>query len=440
VFGYSVDNGVDAPKKPLFASAFIQNKFEYSDLILNLGVRLEHFDTKANVFPDPKNPDEAFNLGLDVIDESKLVEAEAFTVVLPRVSFSFPVTDNTVFYAMYGKYAQMPSLNQLYVGNTILSRTVSPISSGNAFLTPVGFLMRPQRTTQYEVGFRQTITDNFAITATGFYRDLKDQLAVRDLVNDRGNRIYISYQNEDFGTVKGLELTLELRRTNRLAAKISYTMSDALGTGSSPRSAFGAIEQNIGRPTNFINPLDFNQTHRGTFSLDYRWGRGEGGPVLEGLGASAFLTFNSGHAYTKIKEPSELGQASPWTVGIRPLIDPRSSFPSEPINSSSTPWVFNVDLNLSKTFWIGAVTVDVYANVLNFFNTKNVLNVFPSTGTPYDDGWLTSALAQGFYEIPNYVDFYRAINLDNQYWYQRATGNEMYGSPRQVRFGVRVGI
>ncbi|HWP81959.1 MAG TPA: TonB-dependent receptor [Bacteroidota bacterium] len=441
VFGYEVDSGVDGPREPLFASAYIQNKFEYEDLILNVGARFEHFDTNAKVFADPSTaPTEAMNLTLDVIDDSKLVDAKPFNLLLPRISFSFPVTDRTVFYAMYGKYAQMPSLNQLYVGHTILSRTVSSISSGNAFLTPVGFLMRPQRTTQYEIGLRQLISDNFAFTATGFYRDMRDQLAVRSFVDDRGNRIFTAYLNEDFGTVKGLELTVELRRTHRLQAKLSYTLSDALGTGSSPNSAFGAIEQNIGRPTNFINPLDFNQTHKGAVNLDYRWSRGDGGPILEGLGASLLFTFNSGHNYTKIKEPSELGQANPWNVGIRPLIDPRSSFPAEPINASTTPWVFNVDVHIAKTIWLGSVTLELYANVLNLLNAKHVLNVFPSTGTPYDDGWLTSPLAGQYRDIPNYVAFYRAINLANQYYYQRATGNEMFGSPRQVRFGVRVEI
>jgi outer membrane receptor protein involved in Fe transport len=440
VFGNEVDSGVDGPREPLFASAYVQNKFEYEDLVLNLGVRFEHFDTKAKVFADPNNPGAAFNEALDVIDQTLLVDADPFSLLLPRVSFSFPVTDRTVFYAQYGKYAQMPSLNQLYVGNTVLSRTVSPVSRGNAFLQPVGYLMKPERTTQYEMGFRQTLTDNFAFTMSGFYKDLKDQLAVRFYVDPTGQKLFTAYLNEDFGTVKGVELTLELRRTNRFAARINYTMSDAQGTGSNSQSAFGAIEQNIGTPTNFINPLDFNQTHVGTLYLDYRFDRGDGGPILEGFGINALISFNSGHNYTKIREPRELGQASAWNVGIRPLIDPRSSFPAEPINASSTPWVFNIDLNVGKTVWIGGVTAELYVNVLNLLNTKHVLNVYPSTGTPYDDGWLTSAFAAGFHSIPNYADFYRAINLDNQWAYQLATGNEMFGTPRQIRVGLRLDI
>ncbi len=442
-YGYDVDgnevsSGIDGPRKPLFASAYVQNKLEYQDIILNLGLRYEYFDTKNKTFKDPLQPD--FNTDLDVIDENKLEEAKPFNLVLPRISFSFPVTDVTVFYAMYGKYAQMPSLNQLYVGNTTLSRTVSPITRGNAFLTPVGYLMIPERTTQYEMGIRQTLADNFAFTVSGFYKDIKDQLQVRSYVNEAGSKLFTAYLNDDFGTIKGLELTLELRRTNRLASKFNYTLSDARGTGSNSRSAFGAVEQNIGIPTSFINPLDFNQTHSGSLLLDYRFAKGDGGPILEQMGVNLILSFNSGHAYTKIKELKELGQADVWNVGVEPLNDPRASFPTEPLNSSTTPWVYNIDLNFSKKLNLGLLDAEFYVNIINLLNTKDILNVYPTTGTAQDDGWLGSPLAAPFHQMENYTDFYKAINSQNRWAYMVATGNDLFGTPRQVRFGLRLEI
>jgi outer membrane receptor protein involved in Fe transport len=440
VFGNEVDDGIDGPREPLFASAYIQNKLEYNDLILNIGVRFEHMDTKAKTFPNPATPDSFFNSTFDVINYDKLVDVDPFDLVLPRISFSFPVTNNTVFYALYGKYAQLPSLNQLYVGNTAISRTVSPVSRGNAFLTPIGFLMKPERTTQYEMGFRQLLTDNLAFTVSGFYKDTKDQLSVRSFTDANGNALYTAYLNQDFGTIKGLELTFELRRVNRLAARLNYTLSDARGTGSNPQSSFGSIEQGFGRATDFINALTFNQTHRGSVLLDYRFAQNDGGPVLEGLGANLLLTFNSGHNYTRIKPPASLGQANAWNVGVYPLLDPRFSIPAEPINASSTPWFFNFDLSLSKVFWVGNLSIEVYANILNVLNTKQVINVYPNTGTPEDDGWLTSPLSVGFVSIPGYVDFYKTINQQNQWAYKTMTGLEMYGTPRQIRFGMKLDI
>jgi len=37
-----------------------------------------------------------------------------------------------------------------------------------------------------------------------------------------------------------------------------------------------------------------------------------------------------------------------------------------------------------------------------------------------------------------YVAFYKAFNLDNRFSYVNATTNEIYGVPRQLRFGVRL--
>jgi outer membrane receptor protein involved in Fe transport len=445
VDGNSVDSGPDAPYHPTFASAYFQNKFEYKDIILNFGLRYEYFNSNSKTFRDPLQPLEDFDVNNDIIDPTTLVDAPAYSFVLPRVSFSMPVTVTTVFYAQYGKYVQLPSLNNLYVGQVALSRTVSPSSRGNAYLTPVGYLMTPERTTSYEMGIRQMLSDNFALTLSGFYKDTRDQLEIRNVVDAQGVALYRAYTNNDFGTIKGLELTLELRRTNRFSAKVNYTLSDARGTGSSPNSGSGIVEQGIGRQINFINPLAFNQTHNGTVLLDYRWPVNEGGPILSGFGGNILFTFNSGHPYTQIKGLSSIGQASAWNVGVYPTTDPRYSYPIEAINSSTTPFVLNVDLNLSKLIQIGKLNLEVFVNVTNLLNTKQIFNVYPTTGNPGDDGWLTNPLAAGYLAIPQYAEFYKAINLDNRYSWQslvagrgQLLGGDIYGIPRQIRIGARI--
>jgi outer membrane receptor protein involved in Fe transport len=189
VYGNKVDGGVtdqDAPKKPLFYSAYWQNKVEFRDLVLNLGLRYEGFNPRGRAFNDPTNID--FDENLDVIDETSLTEGPSYNYLLPRVNFSFPVTDKTVFYAAYGKYVQMPSLNNIYVGFVTLSRTVSPVSAGNAFLTPIGFLSEPERLTQYEVGFRQQLGEVAAFTLRADAGFAPHQAAFRPLQFDAARR------------------------------------------------------------------------------------------------------------------------------------------------------------------------------------------------------------------------------------------------------------
>jgi len=449
IYGYDIDGNKNdefpnGPREPFFGAFYIQNKLEFRDLIVNLGLRFERIDINA---PRPKNlEDPAFDETLDWIKEDEMVETDPFDYLLPRVTFSFPVTDRTVFYALYGKYVQMPNLSSIYHGIPKISQSVSPVTRSpyGYFSQWVGFTAEPEHTTQYEMGIRQSISDNFAFTFTGFYKDLRNQLRW-DVVRARGESIdpdadvvYAGRVNNDFSTIKGVELTLELRRTKRLATRVNYTLSDTRGTGSDSRSSRVVVSDEViaTYPTLIYN-LDYHQPHRGSVMLDYRFDRGDGGKILQGLGLNLLLNFNSGHSYTKVAEPQNLGQSNPWDVGVRALSDPRFRNPEEPLNSSLTPWNFNVDLNLNKVFYFGRFNVDVYMNVLNLFDTKNAINVYPMTGTAEDDGWLRAELAAPFLAIPNYVDFYNAINSDNRWAFQGVWGQDIYGIPRQIRFGVR---
>ncbi|MDP2884006.1 MAG: TonB-dependent receptor [Ignavibacteria bacterium] len=437
----------DKPYKPTFASAYVQNKIEYQDLVLNFGVRYEYSLTDVKEIPQTVNPitgqldyvnPDGLDQTLNIIDAGTFTRTKANHLILPRISFSFPVTDRTIFYAQYGKYAQMPSLGQLYRSDNSFQSIVNP-NARSVYGGSAPWLVQPERTTQFEVGFRQYLTDNLAFSLNGFYKDTKNLITLRKVYDTQGIPTFTGYQNEDFATSKGIELTLELRRTNRLSAKVNYTLSDARGTGNASGSnAVVVSDETRARAPNFTAPLSYNQTHRGNLVLDYRYAKGEGGPILEGMGVYALMSFNSGHNYTKIQEPSALGQASAWNVGSRALLDARNRYPVEPANASTTPWVFNIDLNWNKAFYFDGLNFELYVNVLNVLNTKQVLNVYPTTGTPSDDGWLKSPNASSYKAIPYYEAFYRAINLDNRWTILQSFVGDVYGAPRQIRVGARL--
>ena len=119
---------------------------------------------------------------------------------------------------------------------------------------------------------------------------------------------------------------------------------------------------------------------------------------------------------------------------------------SQPLNSSSTPWFFQTDLKVDKSFGIADVlNATVYIMVTNLFGTKNVTNVFLRTGSADDDGYLSDYQLGG--QLVDtygqaYADMYRAVNIDYYEPYQNAAGLTtvpfLYGPPRQIRFGVRL--
>ena len=131
-----------------------------------------------------------------------------------------------------------------------------------------------------------------------------------------------------------------------MQTKVNYTLTDAQGTGSLNNSAISSVENGDVRPT-VISPLSFTQAHRGSINLDYRFEKGDGGPIMENFGANVLFTFNSGHPYTL--STGSIGQRGPNEGGILADDDPRQRSPIESIGNSTTPWNFNFDLKLNKT-------------------------------------------------------------------------------------------
>ena len=436
LFGNETDADPYAPRNPVFTSGYIQDKFETGDLIINAGLRYDYIDMDSWAFEDPENP--SWNDTTHIPDLSTTKLTHSF--ITPRLGFSFPVTDRTVFHMQYGKFVQAPSLDVAYRG---VHDATTQLIGGFAFGDPIAYNPDPIRTTQYEIGFSQQFTDFAAFDITAFYKDIKGQLVYAFQPTAAGHRVinYPVYQNQDFATTKGLEFSLKIRRVARIRAEIYYTYSDSRGTNSFVSSAFGSVQVNNNVPTVII-PLDYDQTHRGSILLDYRFAKGDGGPILEQFGLNLMFTFNSGHPFT-IAQPTSLGQNSAWTGGVIGF-DSRQRRPAAPMNSTTTPWVFNLNVRIDKTVPIFDLDFNFYIYVQNLLNTKNVINVYDQTGNGFDDAFLSSVEAQNIMAQSRYTerfgDLYNAVNLENRQHFQSLKGYDVFGQPRQIRFGVLVNL
>ncbi|MFT7154833.1 MAG: hypothetical protein ACI9Z7_001909, partial [Alteromonas macleodii] len=111
--------------------------------------------------------------------------------VMPRISFSFPISDNALFYANYDVLTQRPSTgNRLdLIDYLYLENRTNRVNNPN---------LRPETTIEYAIGFKQTIGKRSAIELNGFYREMRDQIAtVR--VTEAYPRTYTTLGNLDFG-------------------------------------------------------------------------------------------------------------------------------------------------------------------------------------------------------------------------------------------------
>ncbi|NOY76663.1 MAG: TonB-dependent receptor [Calditrichaeota bacterium] len=428
----------DSPRHPVIGAAYVQDKYEYKDLVINAGLRLDYYNMDEYEPLNYKDP--GFNSDNLTLPADQYKKVKPFITGSPRLGFAFPVTDQTVFHLQWGKFVQMPQMSQAYRSS---ASRVSQMAGGFFYTNPMAFAVHPERTTQYEIGFSQQFAQNASFDATLFYKDIKDQLQTRRVfpAPSSGAQAYDITTNGDFATTKGLEFRLTLRRTHRIMGFINYTFSQAKGTGSYVNQASASLDQATNQIT-IITPLYFNQTHRGAISFDYRFAKNDGGPILERSGLNVMFTFNSGHPYTL--STGGIGQNDVAQGAILPDADARNRRPLEPIGSSTTPWNFNLDMKLDKTVSIANFDVDFFVYVQNVLNTKNVINVYPRTGNAYSDGFLEDPELSGSVIQSaggeGYAEMYRAINLGNRQHYMWAgfRGTDLWGTPRQIRFGVMI--
>ena len=351
--------------------------------------------------------------------------------VMPRIAFSFPISDQAVFFAHYDILTQRPTrgnsrldlLEYAYIQNT-----------SNTLQNPA---LKPTKTIDYELGFQQVLSKSSSLKISAFYRELRDQIQVRN-VAQAWPVTYKTFDNIDFGTVKGFTLAYDLRRTGNIRLTASYTLQFADGTGSDPGTSLALINAN--QPNlRTIAPLNFDQRHRFTVNTDFSYGNGSdyNGPVLFGKK----LLENTGINFTTI-----LGSGTPYSLSS--LIVQEGNF-NPPggrlvgtINGARLPWQFNTDIQLYRdiplTFGAdeGAdkakkANLNVFLLITNAFNTKNILGVYRATGSPTDDGYLAAPQYQpnisAQVDPQSFRELY-ALKVDNP-------GN--FSAPRTIRLGLR---
>lgn len=405
------------PKNPVTYYAYLQDRYELQDLVLNIGVRMDYFTTNELVLKDPSLPIAAGNPA--IVDDADLKEKESELEFSPRIGVGFPITESTVFHAQYGRFVQQPALNDLYNGPFDL-----------AGFEPGGFdpqyirdgSIKCEQTTQYELGFRQVIGDHTALNITAFYKN------VVGLVNRQNNywqqtvggqtRTYIAPANSDFGTTKGVALSVDVQRMSYFNISAQYTYSIAEGTGSSTNSSQTSVFRNQDNAApKVIAPLDFDQRHTAVINIDFFVPKGQMG-FLEMFNINALISFNSGRPYTPMDKWDLLGDNG--------IIATTSGY----INSRYMPGTFRIDLKVEKSFEFNNLTISPYIWIENLLDADNVINVYRSTGNATTTNWLNTT--DGMAAVANNGEGYKQdyIALEND--------PSNFGVPRMIKLGVRM--
>jgi outer membrane receptor for ferrienterochelin and colicin len=359
---------------PIDGAAYIQDKIELEDMIVNAGFRFDYFNPDGVIptdFRDPAN--------------SKKMKAKLKYQFSPRVGIAYPISEKGTIHFSYGHFFQNPPYEFLYADPEFEVQLGGlDTRMGNADL-------EPQRTVIYEIGLQQQIAENIGMDVTGFYKDIRNLLGTEIYeLYSLGDR-YARYINRDYGNVRGFTVSIKKRRAGYLSAAIDYTYQVAEGNASDPDAVFYDNASYPPRESEKqVVPLDWDQTHTlnvvATLSKPKSWGFS----ILAKLG--------SGFPYTPTEQRV------------------RTSFE----NSERKPFQYTFDIKTHKDFQFLGLTYSMFLKIYNLFDTQNESDVYTDTGRA------------GYSLIPHYVPNVGIFPADLDDYLNRP---HYYSEPRRVILG-----
>ena len=411
--------------RPITLSAYVQDKAEFDDFVINAGLRVDYFNSRGQTPADPQDPNvfnpqrptnrfrdldgdgvitaaDAGGIDRDGNGQISAADAEPTTLderlaywyddaegklqVSPRLGVAYPITTQGVLHFSYGVFFQVPTYEFLFLNPGYRVGTSSALYPGgnNAYGNPN---LDPQRTIMYEIGVKQGLSEDWLIDVTAFYRDVQDWVSVGFPIETTLPGVdYVTYSNLDYSNVRGITLALSKRFAQGFSFNVDYTYQVAEGSNSDPNEALAQRDGSDGARL-LLLPLGWDQRH--TFN------------------ATAFVG-GSGWGLSSI---ARVGTGYPYSPAVSVAQD--FATPTYPTNFETRPWTSEIDLYAFRDFEVGPVRPRLYFQVYNLFDVRNAGTVYGDTGRPdvtFNGPDVTTTDA-GYYFRPDYYAQPRRVQL-----------------------------
>ena len=399
--------------KPLEFSGYIQDKMEFKDLIINIGVRFDYFSPDGVVLADESDPsiytpikpgnrfDDVNGNGFQDAGENTKSVADRRTYwyknagkkfkVSPRFGAAFPITDRGVVHFSYGHFFQVPRFERLYENPDF------KIGLGTGNQGVIGNTdLAPEQTINAELGVSQQLTDDLAVDLTSYIRDIRNLTGTRsdEIVIFGGSASYSKYVNSDFGFIKGFILSMTKKFAGGVAATVDYTYQVARGSASDPREARNAVAGGA-LPEVQLVPLGWDQRHTLNATASYN---------TPSWGVSFIGQYGTGTPYTPRR-----------STDVTTMLT----------NSQAKPQFFKLDGQAFYSLSFDKLRFVLFFRAVNLLDIRNEEGVFDDTGRA---GFTTDEARTIL------INPLQAVNTV-QDWYRIPT---YYSEPRRFEFGINL--
>ena len=378
--------------KPSEMAFFAQDRIEYSGIIVNLGLRIDAFNSGANEIGNFFRPFKVEEQEIELGGENEKIKVARRKILRtrkikmkwligPRVGISHPISDRASMYYSFSRTMQVPPFSSMYADSYSEFHGTLPV----IWLTDE----EPIKSTTYEMGLQYAISDYFGLNLSAYYRTIENYntygISVKP-VRGLGIGNYNIRFKGGYADSRGVELSLRSRQLPianfvKVSGIFTYTYSyikalrpaSVMALRGQNKTAFNAAvdsaiyggripfedakywagyEMNItgGRSSSFTG---YDRPHRISVALFFDFSGFGNLPV--DLRLSTFTTAASGFLYPLSLE------------------DPRSR------KLGVAPWNIRTDMRIEAGVKLAGLRVSPFIEIRNVFDRANIIGYDNST-------------------------------------------------------------
>lgn len=407
-------------RHPAELAFHMQDRIEYSGLIMNLGLRVEGLLLDAapisDWFAGPDTTLDAEGRPVNVTRRGPLLPWKWF--FSPRVAVSHPIgTDAAVHFSFSRARLSLP-FSYLFANYETATRYA--LYSAPA----VNVDQETISAMNYDLGIQWAVARGTLLGFNAYYRDYSNMyLSTLGVYKSRatGGGYYQAVTNARFSDVRGIELSLQRGLT---------PLGFGISAGGRIAYAFGKVN---GAVSTGLNKWQYSILGGDSAAYDGRLPFGDvdlwdvSNFEIPGSTNTLMAGFNRTQRVT-----CAVTVSFPWDIRLSGTGMFSSGFwypeklkTSRVLSYAQAPWNRRVDVRFEKSFPVsGTVHLDFFVDVLNVFNWTNILAYYDDTRAD-QTAWELRGDPTGGALINRPVGF---------------DGTMLYDIPREAYFGVRVGF